>query len=441
MIKIAYQAYITRLKNVEKHSNADRLQKAKCFGNQVIVDMSYKEGDIGVYFPTDGKLGVEFAEANNLLRKKDQEGNNIGGFIDPNKRNIKAIRLRGEQSDGLFLHLESLSDFTDITKLKEGDTIAVLNGVVICEKYIPARNPRSSKTSSNAKAKRNLRFKFPYFDQHSDTEQLMYNLGNFYEGDLCTITLKMHGTSARTSYTICEETKKKTLVQRLLRKQPKMIREWKNVSGSRRVTLDFEEFNSDGYYNNNEFRKKWHDEIAPKLHKGEEIYYEIVGYVDENTLIMPEGNNKKLNDKEFVKQYGNTTRFTYGCEPGECMAYVYRMTKTDEDGYVVEYPDWYMRTRCEQMGLQCVPKLDEFIYTTQEDLLKRVEEHVVGSDPIGKSHIREGVVIRIQNRSKFKAYKHKNFEFKCIEGLIKDTAGAPDMEEAEEEIKNEGELV
>ena len=133
MIEIAYEAYITRLKNVEKHSNADRLQKAQCFGNQVIVDLSYKEGDLGVYFPSDGKLGQEFAEVNNLLRKKDQNGNNVGGFIDPVKRNIKAIKLRGEKSDGLFLKLDSLSKFTDISTLKEGDAITVLNGTLICE--------------------------------------------------------------------------------------------------------------------------------------------------------------------------------------------------------------------------------------------------------------------------------------------------------------------
>ena len=54
-----YEAYITTLKNVKKHSNADRLQVAECFGNQVIIDLSYKEGDTGIYFPTDGKLGQE----------------------------------------------------------------------------------------------------------------------------------------------------------------------------------------------------------------------------------------------------------------------------------------------------------------------------------------------------------------------------------------------
>lgn len=43
------------------------------------------------------------------------------------------------KSDGLFMPLSSLADFTDISQLKEGDTITQLNGVTICEKYVPTR--------------------------------------------------------------------------------------------------------------------------------------------------------------------------------------------------------------------------------------------------------------------------------------------------------------
>ena len=66
--------------------------------------------------------------------------------------------------------------------------------------------------------------------------------------------------------------------------------------------------------------------------------------------------------------------------------------------------------------------------------MERVEKYYDGVDPVGGTHIREGVVVRIDNRSKFTAYKHKNFYFKVLEGIIKDTADAPDMEEAEELI-------
>ena len=109
-----YNAYVTTIKNVRKHPNADRLQLGECFGNTVCVNLDYTEGQIGVYFPTDGQLSVEFAEANNLLRKKDADGNNIGGYMDPTKRNVSAIRLRGEKSDGLFLPLTCLESFGDI---------------------------------------------------------------------------------------------------------------------------------------------------------------------------------------------------------------------------------------------------------------------------------------------------------------------------------------
>lgn len=65
-----YCGYITTLKGVRKHSNADRLQCVEVFGQTVIVDLSYKDGQKVVFFPADGQLSAEFAEENNLLRKR-----------------------------------------------------------------------------------------------------------------------------------------------------------------------------------------------------------------------------------------------------------------------------------------------------------------------------------------------------------------------------------
>ena len=96
---MAYQAYITRIKNVRKHSNADRLMIGSCFGNDIIIGKDTKENTLGIYFPTDGQLGKEYAEKNNLVRVNDENGKNIGGYLDPNKRHIKTIKLRGEYSD------------------------------------------------------------------------------------------------------------------------------------------------------------------------------------------------------------------------------------------------------------------------------------------------------------------------------------------------------
>ena len=433
-----YCAYITTIKELRKHNNADRLQCATIFGNNVIVDLSYKEGQRVIYFPVDGQLGEDFAKENNLVRIKDENGNNIGGYLDPDKRNITALKLRGEQSDGLVLPIEVLEKYIDTNTLLDGDQITVINGFEICKKYIPRVQPRQNKqytgtikTRKNRKEE-NEKVTYPFFVQHIDTAQLAYNEKAFKPGDTCYITLKMHGTSARTMNAI-EVTKKKRnkILKKVFKLKDKTSRQYKIVSGTRRVTLKNYE---GGYYGNNSFRQKYHDLFKNRLPKGAEIFYEIVGYVNDETTIMGKCKNALIKDKAFTKQYGDETIFSYGCEQGENECYVYRMTLTNEDGFTVEIPFEQLQIECEKIGVKCVPLFDKFIFTTWDDLMERVEKYYDGADPIGKSHIREGIVVRIDNRPSFTAYKHKNFYFKCLEGIIKDNSVAPDMEEAEELI-------
>ena len=66
-----YKAYITTLKNVRPHPNADRMLLADCFGNTVCVGLEAKENDVVIYFPVDGELSKEYAEINNLVRIKN----------------------------------------------------------------------------------------------------------------------------------------------------------------------------------------------------------------------------------------------------------------------------------------------------------------------------------------------------------------------------------
>ena len=466
---MAYVAYVTTLKNLRKHPNADRLQLAECFGNTVCVSMEYIADQVGVYFPTDGQLSIEFAEKNNLLRKKDENGNNIGGYMDPDKRNVTTIRLRGEKSDGLFLPLSCLDYcYPDIkggaaSMLNIGDTIDVVNGHDICTKYIPKRN---NKTRSNTPEGNRTRKKkvpvAPLFAEHADTEQLAYNLSAFKPGDLIEITLKMHGTSQRTANLPRFDGYKRTLMDRILRREGVAQYNWGSVSGTRRVVLaDFD----GGYYGSNEFREQHSKFFDGKLHKGETVYYEVVGFTTTGAPIMGDADNKKLNDKDFVKQYGKTTTFSYGCSPDgkktlygrdnlgsfaitkdipQSDIYVYRMTMTNEDGDVVEYTPDFMRYRCEQMGVKTVPVfwkgiIDPEAEDAGEIVRQIAEQYYDGPDPIGKTHVREGVVVRIINRPKFCAYKHKNFSFKVLEGIIKADAVAPDMEEAQDVVEENGE--
>ncbi|MCI7444582.1 MAG: 2'-5' RNA ligase [Clostridium sp.] len=446
--------YIVKIEHLRPHTNADRLQIATIFGNDVIVDLNVAIGDIGVYFPSDLQLSKEFCEINDLVRRKDENGNPCGGYLDPDKRNIRPIKLRGEKSDGLYLPIKCL-EYTQ-GRLKIGDRIDVVNGHEICCKYIPViKNKTSSKTKKCNKVRKHTAPVAPLFIEHADTEQLNYNLDAFKVGDQIEITLKMHGTSNRVAYVPVLKKFKRTLFDRILGREGKPIYEYDYISGTRRTVFD--SFDGD-FYGSNAFRKQFEDRLRGKLYKGEEVYFEIVGFTDAGTPIMPIGDNNKVG-KDFVKQYGEKTVFSYGCAPNDkdlpqSEMYVYRMTMTNEDGAVVEYTPDFMRYRCEQMGVKCVPvfakatidcegvhvyapdnELYGFVHETDNvgDTVKLVaEKYYDGADPIGKTHVREGVVVRIVNRPKFCAYKTKNFSFRVVEGIIKDTALAPDIEEAQE---------
>ena len=457
--------YITQLKNVREHPNADKLALAECFGNTVCVakDSSY-ENQVVIYFPVDLQLSVEYCEQNNLVRKKDENGNNIGGYLDPEKRNIRAIKLRGEKSDGLTMPLSSLA-YTgiDVSTLKIGDIITTVNGHEICQKYIPKTNVRGDHSRNGNKTRKHKHPIAPLFMEHADTEQLAYNLSAFKPGDEVEITLKMHGTSQRTAHLPVLIGYKRTFWDKIFKRPGTPIYDWGDVSGTRRVVLD----NYDGgFYGSNEFREQHSKTFEDKLWKGETIYYEVVGFTHTGAPIMAEVVNSKVSDKTFAKEYGPTTVFSYGCVPNgtktwygadetgvfsidlkhpQSDIYVYRMTMTNEDGQVVEYTPDFMRYRCEQMGVKTVPVLwkgtipmnpasadDPTI--SAGDWIKLVAERFYdGPDPIGKTHVREGVVVRILNRPKFCAYKHKNHTFKVISGIIAESVadGEVDIQDAD----------
>ena len=419
-----YCGYVTKLKNVRKHPNADRLVLADVFDSTVIVGANSQEGDIVIYFPCDGQLSAEYCEHNDLVRRKDENGNNVGGFLDPDKRNVKAIKLRGERSDGLVMPLESVNYINEkiVNELKVGDQITILDGHEICRKYIP-RGKRTVVRAKTKKEKRKVN-EFPLFEEHRDTEQLDYNIERFKPGDLVTLTLKMHGTSGRTAYLPSAGRNK---FQQWLYK---FFPHYKYVTGTRRVVL--QNFEGSGYYGDNSFRLKYHNLLKGKLLKGETIYYEIVGWMDKDTTIMGIANNKKMNDKDFIKKYGETTTFSYGCNKGENAMYVYRMTMTNSDGEVIEYPWSFVKHRCEQMGLNTVMDLDRFIFTTQEDLYERINKWLEIDDPIGRTHISEGVVARLEDKAIFTAFKKKSFAFRVLEGIIKESSESADMEEIQE---------
>lgn len=463
-----YNVYVCKVKNIRPAENADRLNACEVFGITTIVDKSVNENDLYVYFPTDGQISEEFGKANDLFRRKDENGNPAGGFIDPVKRNIGAIRLRGNKSEGLVLPLTCLASFGDISNLAEGDIVSTFNGHVIAEKYVPTYKSKASQPAARGehdrKSAKKCRIKYPFFAEHIDTPQLRFNMDMFKPGDIICLTEKVHGTSSRNAYQTVIVGEKGFFLTKLIAHSNWLPKKWRMSAqshltpktemryliGTRRTVLTNN--STGGFYGNDDFRKAWGERFKGKLLPGEECFGEIAGFYKDNyggaVPIMSRGDNTKTKDKQFIKQYGKTTTFSYGCTETGYYTYgdgtheerplnryfVYRMTYTTPEGVVIEYPWDLVKQRAEQMGFETVPELERFIYTTEEDFLARIAKYEDIPSTIDSSHVIEGVVIRKMNGTRFDVAKDKSFNFRVLENLIKVDAEMPDMEEMEEEM-------
>lgn len=419
-----YYALVTKLQNVRKDENSNNLYLAECFFEGVIVGPNSFTGQDVLYLPTDGKIERWFGDALKLFRK-NLDGTPQGGYVDDNAH-VKAIKLRGNESSGIVVPLDRIYEIWGNQGWKDGDKVTQINGKEFCSKYIPRSKKASNLTpKSSYKGRKAEGIVYPEFSMHSDTEQLAYNLDKFHPGDQISITLKMHGTSQRSMKTYAE------LPRGFFRKLFKMKHKTKPVYvlGTRRCVVTE---NHEGFYGNDQFRLQHHEALKPYVEDGMEIFYEVVGYYGQGSeqTIMPSCDNSKINDKNFVKEFGKRTTFSYGCQPGESKMFIYRITS--QNGEKEWTPD-EIKSWCDKHGFNYVPIVDTFEFTTTEDLLDRINKYFEDlRDPIGKIHIKEGVVVRIVNRRTFTAYKSKTLEFKILEGLVKDTETVPDMEEAQE---------
>ena len=89
---INHCGYIVKVKELRKHPNADKLYIATFFGNDTCVSIDTQVGDIGVYFPCDLQLSLEFCIANHLCRKLP-DGTADTGYMEVDKRNITVLTV------------------------------------------------------------------------------------------------------------------------------------------------------------------------------------------------------------------------------------------------------------------------------------------------------------------------------------------------------------
>lgn len=439
---MSYQAIITPIVNVREHPQADRLNLGTASGYQVVIGKDVEEGTLGVFFASDGQLSLEMAANNNLHRHTELniDPKAKAGFFDDNRR-IRAQKLRGAISDGFWTELKALEwTGVELSTLKAGQLIDTLNGKPVCNKYI-TKATRLARSKSAKNSKMNQRKQsFPQFKEHFDTQKLRMAIAFIPEGAVLSCTEKVHGTSARTGYLPQELPMNwfKNLWNKTLgRFGVEFVNsKYEYVSGSRRVLIDTDKPDQ-GFYEGKKFRQIAHKMISDNLHKGETVYYEIVGYDDGGSSIM---GSHKVSDKELKKKYGSSMTYSYGCQPVKpgtenaelpFKIFIYRITITTLDGSITEVPWHQMVTRCKEMNIPVVPQLKEpFIYDGDKDkLMKLCEELSQGSSTLDSSHIKEGVVIRVEAPSLDKHYKYKSWHFCDLEGIAKNSNNYIDQEE------------
>lgn len=403
----------------ETHS----LAVADVLGYTVIVGRDTPEGLLGVYFPTDGQLSAEYAAANDIVRRKDANGNAAGGLFDENRK-VRSQTIRKVRSEGYFAPLSSLAFTGDVSHLKQGDRLTEVNGVPICNKWVA----KATRAQGASRAK-NVDRKNEWFFKHVDTEQFRFAADLIEPGSMIHITEKLHGTSARHAK-IWDKTNVTT--GRWWWKRTREVETIENLVGTRNVILG--KSTGVGYYGDGDadFRRKVADTHIDNLHVGEIVYGEIVGYLPSGQAVMGGHDTSALKDKKLLKQYGSVMHYSYGNPVGQNTFYVYRITHTTYDGHQIELPWWQVKARAAELGLLCVPEIEEpYIYTGVVESLKgHVASLLEEPSILDASHIREGVVLRVESpngRTKF--LKSKSFSFGVLEGYQKESDDYVDTEE------------
>lgn len=428
---MSYKLIIGQIEKIEPIIGADRIVAGVIFGKTVVLGKDNNVGDILCYADTDGIFEDKFCEVNNLFPVLDKDGKKIGGgFFTKGRARIRAQTFRGVKSHGFAFPLEYLK-YTgyDISALKVGDQFDELNGVKICSKFVNEATLRELGAKNKVKTvKKKITFCFP---EHVDSEQFEYKSDCIKIGDLLTISEKIHGTSGRLTYTYLEEFNP---ILKFLSKFLPFIKTKKldYLVGTRRTILKAS-INSTSYYGNEGFRFKFLDLVKDKLHPGEIIYGELAGYDSNGREIMEAHDTKEVKIKEFIKRYGPKIKYTYGCLPGECQFYVYRVARIDENGNSYDLTWAQVKERCAELGLQHVKELlPSFVYDGNiRNLQNLVNDLTDGDSTVDPTIHREGCVVRVDNGGRNPLFlKNKSWAFGVMEGYIKSNDNYVDMEES-----------
>lgn len=429
-----YSAVVKVISKLHPLEGLDRLQGTNIFGNQILVGKDVKVGDIGLYFPVESQLGEEYCIVNDLIRRRDESGKMAGGMFDSNRR-VRAQKFRGHQSAGFWIPLDSLeplceNGLCDLDSLQDGDEFNEFNGYPLSTKYIIKRNISGEGKPKKGQKPRESRVVDGQFSFHFDTAQLAKNLNKINPNDQIVVTWKLHGTSAIASRVLCKQKatwRHKVMSAVCWLMGAKYVQDYKYdyLYASRKVVKNEFIEAKNHYYSHDIWSDVGKTHFSDELHKGETVYYEIIGHTNDGGFIQKDFDYNIIN-----KGMG------YG-------VYVYRITQTNADGVVFELQWNQLKERCAQMGVEHVPEIYYgYAYNLLEDdvdkrdfsesffnQLKRNYVYDQNSQFCTNKVPEEGICVRKEG-SNIEIFKLKSFRFLEKESKALDT-GEIDIESNE----------
>ena len=435
---VNYLAKVVRIENFKSHTDPEvtRLKCCVIDGFNIICGIDSEPG-LYIYFPTACCINPDFLRYANLYRHKELNNDpEQSGMFDDNGR-VKAIRLRGELSEGFILPAIMLENYiVSVTNVNyeaeegiEFDSVEHEGKTFwINKKYIP-KNTRTPGMPGSGKS----RGKQPkgldklienQFRFHYDTTLIKKCPNVIKPNDLISITEKVHGTSTIHARVLCK--RELTWKQKIARWLTGYEFDDYDYLYSSRTVVKNRHYNknvTDGFYGVDVWAEA--DKIIkPFLQKGMTIYAEIVGFLPNGGYIQ----------KGY--DYGCTIPIGGTYKLGEHFkVLVYRITMTNVDGVVHEFSAREVQQYCKNIGLNCVteyyygfakdlyPELDPSEHWSENFISKLANDkrfYMEMNSPTCINKVpHEGVVIKSENM-KSEAFKLKCFAFLDKEGKALD---------------------
>lgn len=163
---------VCEINNVSPHVNADALELAVIKGWQVVVPINtYRPGDLVTYIPIDSLVPRAHAEKWGIDKYLAFHSDN------PDMGRVRCAKLRGEPSFGVIIAREDAA-------WEIGRDVQAHYGI---EKYEPPVKLMHG----------DAEIRHPLFVEYTDIENLRNFPGLFQDGEIVSVTEKIHGTCSR----------------------------------------------------------------------------------------------------------------------------------------------------------------------------------------------------------------------------------------------------